>query len=322
MPAPAIAPRPPRRSRRPLAIITLVALGLVGGACDGTEPTGGAVGGLVVLSGDVGDTRITIMGEDSSRQIPVPDPATAWISGTAGGGLVATLADGRLAVLDDGATTGADWRSVDPSNAGEAVGSLLFGVASPDGSRVASLALGAAGQFGVALTDPATDQSVVFPIDAEPVLTSPAWLDPERVAVVVVDPATGGAVSIASAASGDLTGGPGNVRALAVSADGTVVAWTSSVDGRLYGSNARSWLAGEEVAALPIAGPEGATPGAFALDEGGSRIAIVWEDDAGQVVEIAIRTRTAEGWSAAETFGAPGDDPRAVVTWLREGPSG
>ena len=94
------------------------------------------------------------------------------------------------------------------------------------------------------------------------------------------------------------------------------------MDGRLYGSNARSWLAGEEVAALPIEGPEGATPGAFALDEGGSRIAIVWEDDAGQVVEIAIRTRTAEGWSAAETFGAPGDDPRAVVTGLREGPSG
>ena len=137
--------------------MTLVALGLVGGACEDREPSGDAVGGLVVLSGDVGDTRITILGGDSSRQVPVPDPATAWISGTAGGGLVATLADGRLAVLDDAATTGADWRSVDPSNAGEAVGSLLFGVASPDGSRVASLALGAAGQFGVALTDPATD---------------------------------------------------------------------------------------------------------------------------------------------------------------------
>jgi hypothetical protein len=316
MPSPASASHT-RRLHRLLPIAWLVGLGLVGAACDDSLPTGETVRDLVVLSGDVGSTRLTIMGGDPAREIAVPDPATAWASGAARGGLVATLADGRLAVLEDATAPDGEWRVVDPSNDGEPVGSQLFAVASPDGSRVASLALGAAGQFGVALTDHATGQSVTFPIDAEPVLTSPAWLDGERVAVVVVDADTGGALSIVDAASGEQTGGPGNVRALAVSADGAVVAWTSTVDGRLYGSNARSWLAGEEVAALPIEAPDGARPGSFALDRNGSRIAIVWEDDAGEVVEIGIRARTADGWSGAERISAPGDDPRAVVTWLR-----
>lgn len=305
-----------------MPIFAVVALGIVAAACDDAQPTGGTVRDLVVLSGDVGDTRLTILGGDATREIRVPDPATAWISGTAGGGLVATLADGRLAVLDDAIETSGEWRLVEPSNQGEPVGSLLFAATSPDGSRVASLALGPAGQFRLALTDPATGQSVTFPIEAEPALTSPAWLDQERIAVVVLDPDIGGAVSIADASSGELTGGPGNVRSLGVSGDGAVVAWTSTVDGRLYGSNARSWLAGEEVAALPMAGPDGARPGSFALDEAGSRIAIVWEDDAGEVVEIGILARTADGWSAVETVTPPGDDPRAVVTWLRQGPAG
>jgi hypothetical protein len=295
--------------------VAIVVMGLVT-ACNDAEPSGDAVRDLVVLSGDVGDTRLTVLGVDGIREIAVADPATAWITGAPRGGLVATLADGRLAVLDD-ASAGGEWRLVDPTSGGEPIGSLLFAAASPDGSRVASLALGAAGQFGIALTDPSTGRSVAFPIDAEPVLTSPAWLDDERVAVVVVDSQTVGALSIADAASGDLTGGPGNVRAIAASGDGAVVAWTSTVDGRLYGSNASSWLAGEEVAALPIEAPRGASPGSFALDSSGTRLAVVWEDDAGTVIEIAVLARTGDGWSARERFAAPAEDPRAVVTWLR-----
>ncbi len=300
------------------AVATAVALGIaMVAACGEGGPTGEGVRDLVVLSGDVGDTRITIMGAETTREIDAPDPATAWLSGSTANGLVATLADGRLAVLEDAMSEGGDWRIVEPATDGEPLGSLLFAAASPDGSRVASLALGSAGRFGLALTDAATGQSVTVPLDAEPVLASPAWLDPERVGIVVVDAASVGAVTIADATSGNLTGGPGNVRALAVSADGVVVAWASTVDGRLYGSNAGSWLAGEEVAALPIEGPGGALPGSFALDSDGGRIAIVWEDDSGEIVEIAVHQRTAEGWSAVEQIAAPGDDPRAVVSWLR-----
>ncbi len=314
MPAP-VPTTTRHRAVRLAAALLCLAVGAV--ACDDTEPTGDGVRDLVVLSGDVGDTRITAFSGAAGEEIDVPDRATAWISGNGAGGLVATLADGRLALLDDQSAGSGEWRIVDPTTDGEPIGSLLFAAISPDGSRAAAMGLGSAGQFGLALSDLATGQSVAFPIDGEPMLTSPAWLDDERVAVVVVDPDTVGAISIVDAASGDLTGGPGNVRSLAVSADGAVVAWMSTVDGRLYGSNARSWLAGQEIAALPIEAPSGTTPGSFALDGTGTRIAIVWEDDSGEVATIAVHARTADGWSVVQRFDAPGDDPRAVVTWLR-----
>jgi hypothetical protein len=307
--------RTPPRAVHLAAALLCVVVGAV--ACDDAEPTGDGVRDLVVLSGDVGDTRITAFRGAPGEEIDVPDRATAWISGNRTGGLVATLADGRLAVLDDPSVASGTWRIVDPTTDGESIGSLLFAAISPDGSRAASMGLGSAGQFGLTLSDLATGQSVAFPIDGEPMLTSPAWLDDERVAVVVVDPDTVGAISIVDAASGDLTGGPGNVRSLAVSADGAVVAWTSTVDGRLYGSNAPSWLAGEEIAALAIEAQGGTTPGSFALDGTGNRIAIVWEDETGQVASIAVHARTAAGWSPVQRFEAPGGDPRAVVTWLR-----
>ena len=183
---------------------------------------------------------------------------------------------------------------------------------------MAALTLGAAGQFGAAIVEAESGRSLVFPVDGEPILTGPAWIDEDRVAVVVVDPEVGGAVSIADVTSGDLTGGPGNVRALAVSGDGMAVAWVSSVDGRLYGSNAASWLAGQEIAAVPIEAPSGdSVPGSVALDATGGRLAVVWENDEGRVVEIAILRRTSDGWSIAERFDAPDGDPRAVVGWLR-----
>ncbi|HET9457697.1 MAG TPA: hypothetical protein VFO78_10170, partial [Candidatus Limnocylindrales bacterium] len=197
-------------------------------------------------------------------------------------------------------------------------GSLLFGAASPNGQRVAALTLGAAGQFGVAVTEVPSGASIVFPVEGDPVLTGPAWIDEERIAVVVEDPDVGGAISIAAVASGDVIGGPGNVRAVTVSADGAAVVWLSSVDGRLYGSNTSSWLAGQEIAALPVEPPSaGVRPGSFALDAAGARLAVVWERDDGRVVEIVVHSRTADGWPVEARFGPPADDPRAVVTWLR-----
>lgn len=311
----------PQRSRLPArrtAVVAVAIAGLALAGCDETGPDGAQVDGLAILSGDVGRTRLTVHDatDAAGREVDVPDPATAWISAAPGGVLVATLADGRLAV---GAVADeADWRFIEPSEDAQPAGSLLFGAASPSGGRVAALTLGAAGQFGVAVTEVSSGESVVFPVAGDPVLTGPAWIDEERIAVVVEDADVGGAISIAVVASGDVTGGPGNIRAAAVSADGAAVVWLSSVDGRLYGSSTSTWLAGQEIAALPVE-PSLADvrPGSFALDAGGTRLAVVWERDDGRVVEIAVHRRTADGWAVEARLGPPGDDPRAVVTWLR-----
>ncbi|HEU4918495.1 MAG TPA: hypothetical protein VFT20_02085 [Candidatus Limnocylindrales bacterium] len=305
-----------RQAARCAALVAVAVAALVG--CDENGPDGARVDGLAILSGDVGRTRLTAHDatDAAGREVAVPDPATAWISGAPGSVLVATLADGRLAVGN--AAGDEDWRFIEPNEDAQPAGSLLFGAASPNGERVAALTLGAAGQFGVAVTEVASGASIVFPVEGNPVLTGPAWIDEERVGVVVEDPDVGGAISIAGVASGDVTGGPGNVRAAAVSADGSAVVWLSSVDGRLYGSNTSTWLAGQEIAALPVEPPRAEVrPGSFALDAGGTRLAVVWERDDGRVVEIAVHRRMADGWAVDARLGPPGDDPRAVVTWLR-----
>jgi hypothetical protein len=306
--------RPPRLA----AALTMSAVTFLAGCEDGA-PTTAAVGGLAILSGDVGETRLTIhpSSGDGPHEVDAPDRATAWISGAPGGVVVATLADGRLAVggVADG-TSG--WRYLEPTGDEQPAGSLLFGTASPNGERIAALTLGAAGQFGVAIREAASGASVVFPIEGEPVLTGPAWIDEDRVAVVVVDADVGGAISIADVGQGEVTGGPGNVRALAVSADGSTVVWVSSVDTRLYGSNTSSWLAGQEIAALPVDAPAAdVRPGSFALDAEGSRLAVVWELADGRVHQIGIHRRTSDGWTLGARVDPPGGDPRAVVSWLR-----
>jgi hypothetical protein len=308
--------RPPAR-RAALLAAAIAALALAG--CDESGPDGARVDGLAILSGDVGRTRLTVHDatDAAGREVDVPDPATAWISAAPGGVLVATLADGRLAVGTVADDEGG-WRFIESSKEAQPAGSLLFGAASPSGERVAALTLGAAGQFGVAVTELSSGASIVFPVAGDPVLTGPAWIDEERIAVVVEDADVGGAISIAVVASGDVTGGPGNVRAAAVSADGAAAVWLSSVDGRLYGSNTSTWLAGQEIAALPVEAPTtDVRPGSFALDSGGTRLAVVWERDDGRVVEIAVHRRTADGWAVEARLSSPADDPRAVVTWLR-----
>lgn len=300
-----------------VGLVTVAALG----ACDASTPSDASIRGLAILSGDVGRTRLTVhsTADGAPADVKVPDPATAWISGAPGGALVATLADGRLATRDvDGADASGAWRMVEPRGDGGPIGSVLFGSASPDGARVAALTLGAAGQFGLAIVEAGSGTAVVFPIDDEPILASPAWIDAGRVGVLVTDPELAGAVSVADVDSGDVTGGPGNVRAFAMSADGAVVVYAGTTDGRLYGSNAASWLAGQEVAAVPIEAPSGdAVPGSFALDAAGARLAVVWEGADGKVVTIAVHHRTSEGWSVVGRLDPPGGDPRAVVTWLR-----
>lgn len=241
--------------------MALAASALAVTACASERPTGEAIRGLVILSGDVGKARLTVhaTSDGSPRQVELVDPATAWISGAPSGIVVATLADGRLAVRDVDGDPADRWTIV-PSDKANGADTKFFGIASPDGKRAAALTLGSAGQFGIAITDLAKGTTITFPLDGEPLLTTPAWLDDNRIGIVVVDTTAGGAVAIASVSTGDLTGGPANVKAMAMSGDGTVAAWVSSTDGRLYASNSRSWLLGEEAGTIAIEGTAGPRP--------------------------------------------------------------
>jgi hypothetical protein len=302
---------------RVLLAVVLVAAGTLLGACADDRATGDAVRGLVILSGDVGATRLTVHGtaDGSAREVDVPAPTTAWISGGPGGLLVATLADGRVASRSLAA--GGDWRFVSSAGSDAEALTLLFGVASPDGKRVAALTLSSAGRFGVAIAELESGTTKVIPIDGEPMLTSPAWIDDARVGIVAADAADGGVLTIADVDSGVVTGGPAGARGLAVSADGAVVSWLSATDGRLYATNSRAWLVGELSGALPIEAPSGTVAGAFGLDADGGRLAVVWERDDGRVERIGVYRRTGDGWIAGERLDAPGGDPRAVVSWLQ-----
>jgi hypothetical protein len=301
-----------------LIAVALAASGFVVTACASERPTGEAIRGLVILSGDVGKARLTVHAttDGSPRQVELVDPATAWISGAPSGIVVATLADGRLAVRDVDGDPADRWTIV-PSDAENGADTKFFGIASPDGKRAAALTLGSAGQFGIAISDLAKGTTITFPLDGEPLLTTPAWLDDNRIGIVAVDTTAGGAVAVASVSTGDLTGGPANVRAIAVSGDGTVAAWVSSTDGRLYASNSRSWLLGEEAGTIAIEGTAGAVPGSFSLDATGGRLAVAWEHDDGQVAEITVHRRTSQGWTTSQRLSVPENDPRAVVSWLR-----
>jgi hypothetical protein len=301
-----------------LIAVALVASAFAVTACASERPTGEAIRGLVILSGDVGKARLTVhaTSDGSPRDVELADPATAWISGAPSGVVVATLADGRLAVRDvDGGP--ADRWTIVPSDAKNGADTKFFGIASPDGKRAAALTLGSAGQFGIAISDLTKGTTITFPLEGEPRLTTPAWLDDNRIGIVAVDTTAGGAVAVASVSTGDLTGGPANVRAIAMSGDGTVAAWVSSTDGRLYASNSRSWLLGEEAGTIAIEGAAGTVPGAFALDATGGRLAVAWEHDDGQVAEITVHRRTSQGWTTSQRLSVPENDPRAVVSWLR-----
>jgi hypothetical protein len=302
-----------RTRLRPL-VAALAAL-LVAVACTEDAPTGDDIRGLVILSGDVGEARIAIHADPdgTARSIEPPSPATSWLSVGPDGRLVATQADGQLGLRDLDGSEG--WRMFEPDPS--SAGSLLFGTVSPDGELAAALTLAAAGQFGIAIVDLDDGQTVTFPVEGTPLLASPAWLDGERVGVAVVDAETGGAVSVADVASGSVTGGPGDVRAFAMSADGGVTAWIASSDGRLRATNARSWLTGATDGAFAIDGPGATRPGSFALDASGGRLVVVWEEDDGTVDGIEVFRRTADGWTAVGRLDPPGGDPRAVVGWLR-----
>jgi hypothetical protein len=307
----------PRATRRLQLSVLAACLAVAIAGCGQSTPSGATLRGLVILSGDVGQTRLTVhaVADGTPAEIGTPDAAAAWISGGAKATILATLADGGLATRNLDGTPDAKWHVVKASGTAPET-SLFFGAMSPDGKQIAALTAGAAGSFGVAVVDVSSGRSITFPVGSDPKLTSPAWIDGARVGIVATDSEGGGAVTIANVPAGSITGGPGDVRAVSISADGSSVAWVADSDGTLQASNTKAWLAGEPSESLTIGGPSGTTPGSFAMDGTGARLAVVWERADGTAERIGVYARGTGGWSNSDSLDPPGGDPRAVVTWV------
>ena len=311
--------RGPGRTTSLLAVVLAVGAILV--ACDADGEQDARLDGLLVMSGDVGAVRLTVRHDARarSRRVDLPDPATSWISAGRANVLMATLIDGRTFVSDPVGERGQPgWRPVEPVGVDDLPidGPLYFGAWDPPGGAYALLAsdFSEDGGLRVVVVDPALEgasEAIVAGHTALPV--PPAWIDDDRVAVVVAG-AGGPATVVVDTTSGDASSGPDGVALLATSADASMAAiWRGS--GPVEVLATEDWLDGES-ATIRIDPPRGTSrPGVFALDGTGSRIAIVWLDDAGAPLEITVHEAD-RNWASATALdvGAVG---AASVAWLR-----
>jgi len=311
-----------RRRHRRLAIAALAALvvgvGPIGCAPDGpTDP--GAATGLVILTGQVGDTSLTVRdGEHpDGRPVPLPDKATAWVSVGRGNVLLATLIDGRLEVSAPLRADDPAWTTVKPTTVEDVPpdGPLYFGSWDPDGGVFVVLGgdLSAADGLRLVVVDPNLGGAAQFPVGTRTRPVPPAWIDRDRVAVATGTGETP-TMTILDTATGFTREGPTGIRLLATSADAGVAAtWTGA--GSIGIQPIGAWLSGG-TASNRIDPPEGtARPISMALDETGARLAVAWADADGAPSRVTIHTESAD-WARVATV-AISSSRTAVVAWLR-----
>jgi hypothetical protein len=309
-----------RPAGRPLVALIALALVVVLAGCQADEPTdAAAANGLLVLTGQVGDTRLTVREEahPDGRPVALPDPATAWLSVGRGNVLLATLIDGRLEVSEPLRADDPAWSPVEPTNVADAPpeGPLYFGTWDPDGGAFALLGgdLGSGDGVRIVVVDPNLAGAAEAPVGTRTRPVPPAWIDADRVAV-----ATGTAdaptLTLLDTATGQTRDGPSGVRLLATSADARVAAiWTT--DGSMGVLPTDTWLSGGEPS-HEITAPDGTVRAlSMALDETGARLAIVWADADGVPSRITVHTE-AHDWARVASIGLPSTQA-AVVAWLR-----
>ena len=289
---------------------------------------------LAILAGSPRNADLLVVDDrDQVRPIPLPVAATAWISADPAGSLLATTADGRLflagPVADPGETR---WHEVIPAWADAAPADpLSFATLSPDGRRLAALAadFAAGTAFDLVLVDVASGAATVIGIAARPDGAAPAWLRDGRLVIVARDPARDltGLVLIDPEDPGLALRFEREAYGIALSADGQVAA-VDRADGQVAAGATRLLLDNGAVAGggdpsrpddppgLLVAAPPGATPGSFALDPSGTRLAVVWLDGAGGPAVIGRYRLGPDGPVVAVSLAAPGAAATAVVAWL------
>jgi hypothetical protein len=313
---------PPRGHVRVTGLVSgLLAASLLLLGCDGEPDADPQTDGLLIVSGELGAVELVVRDshDPAGRVVELPDPATSWISAGRANVLMTTLIDGRTFVsdpLDEKADPG--WRSVEAVGVDDrpVEGPLYFGTWDPAGGAFAMLGsdFGEGSGLRIVVVDPALEGASVatFP-DTTAAAAAPAWVDDDRVAVVVVT-ADGSSTLVVDTATGDAAPGPADVTLVATSADALMTAlWRG--DGPVEVLATDAFLAGDP-ATIRLDPPDGARrPGAFALDEAGARLAIVWLDESDAPLTVAVHER-ARDWSRTAQIGLDGAAV-ATVAWLR-----
>jgi hypothetical protein len=258
-------------------------------------------------------------------EIPLPSPATAWISVGRASVLAATLLDGTVQVsgpVDPGATdeelAQIDWRAIEASDpTGDPFeGPAWFATWEPRGGAYAAIVgdLPAGEDVRLALVDPTAAESRELDLDTPLLAAPPVWVGTDVVALVA-GATTEPTSLIVDTDDGAVGEGPVGARRLAASIDTTVIATTAGEGSGVEIGTTEAWLDGSGASVATIDAPDADTTAiSLALDRTGSRLAIVWLDGEGGV-RLAVHDG-ADGWR--RVLDQPLDGvAAAAVAWLR-----
>jgi hypothetical protein len=277
--------------------------------------------GLVALVASGNEVTLQGWGDASAAPVPIdlPGGVTTWIATGRADVLAATRTDGTVATSDPlRLGEPLDWRRVravgpegDPAPEPQA-----FATWDPEGGRYAALAgdLVNGDEISLILVDPTVRSTYQIALDRSVLAAPPTWIGADRLIVISGENANT-STTVVDTTTGELSGGPGGVRLVAASADGSRIATMAGRGAAVVVRDTSSWLAGDGSSLGSVDPPDdSSTAIAFALDDEGRRLAIAWAADDGSV-SLAVHDGTA-GW---RRIAAPEIGPArgAAVAWRR-----
>jgi hypothetical protein len=262
-----------------------------------------------------------IVAANGQVQLVSDDGDNKEVAGAPAGARRATVAAGRIVVVDDAGTIVLS----DPPVAGVARSWRVLKIDAASGRAMTGIDLSLNGRsVAIVRGDPDTAGVDVVTVDVETGVATtreldlmangpPSWVGPSTIALEVIKPdqqvgiatldVATGAVEITQASGFEASAtGDGSLVAVATEA-GVVVRKTSD------------WLSAAADGAVELPGPDGATVLDLAIDAAGTRLAVVYADPSGTSASIVMLRRNGATWDKATSILIPGDGP-VVIDWL------
>jgi hypothetical protein len=309
--------RPSRRSILPAAVgavVLVVALAAGGCATETSRPE--SLARLVVLAG--GDGGAQLLAYDAagrSRTLPLPGPATSWISVSSRGDAVATLSDGSLHVAEAiGSDKPGRWVAKRPSatEGGSLDGPFWLPTWSPDAGRFAAVSTSFdTTSSRVVVYAPSTDGTLVLPVEGQLDPNPPVWLDGDRVGIARGGP-DGSSLAVVDTRTGETSSISRPFGAIDVAAAASRVAARTADGGAIELFTLDGWQNGAAPDATIRLGTF--SPNQFALDRRGERLALV--GSAGTNRPQIVVYAAADRWREVARVDAPAGTSLAQVDWL------
>ena len=267
--------------------------------------------------------RLAWLDDVRESPVPLPEDDVRWVAGSAARGLVMTAGPtGRILVT--GPLVGGvppAWREVHIDEGGRQwLGQpLADAVPDPTGDAIAAVAADPASAFAdghLVVLDRASGAAHALAFPERWDGRAPAWLGPGRVAISTRDASDATELTVVDPATGQRRHWGSRVGAFAVSGDGLTLAWQDRDGRRILVGPLDRVLANAPPEPLP-ADPASRLAAQLLLDETGTRIAVVWLDDAGDTTGYSIYRRGERGWAIARAGALPRGTSRAVLVAIR-----